>query len=185
MEGILEKVTPQLEERLGEYRLAHSQSVATTARSLAKVYDVDREAAYLAGMLHDWDKDVDEETLLSHAREYGIEVPAEDAYALLHAQTGAADLHRLFPEIDDDIIQAISRHTMAAVDMTPLDKVVYCADLLEPLRSKAAIEDIRFNIGAVDLDELFLECYTCSLRFLIDKRRYIHPGALEIWNAII
>lgn len=186
-DGFVEAVLPELEQRLSEYRYAHSLGVAQTARNLAKVYGVDRESASLAGLLHDWDKDLSEQQLIEDARAYGIDIPDDRASlnGLLHALTGAENLRRRFPELDEDILQAIARHTTAAIGMSDLDKVVYCADLLEPLRSKSFIEDIRFNVGDVSLDELFLQCYTCSLRFLIDKRRIIFPGTVDIWNSLV
>lgn len=180
-------IMPALANRLGEYRLAHSQSVAKTAKSLAKIYGVDPNQAYLAGMLHDWDKDISEDELFEHARSHNIPIPENHsaAVSILHAQTGAAVLHDTYPQIEPAVLQAVSRHTLGALDMTDLDMVLYCSDLLEPLRSKKAIEDIRLDIGNVSLEELYTECYACSMRFLIEKRRYIHPDAITFWNRLV
>ncbi|MBQ3302088.1 MAG: HDIG domain-containing protein, partial [Eggerthellaceae bacterium] len=45
-----------IRERLKGGRLAHSFSVAETAVSLASIYGEDQDDARLAGLLHDWDK---------------------------------------------------------------------------------------------------------------------------------
>ena len=39
-------------------RLAHCKSVAHTAAYLAHIYDAHEKDAYVAGLLHDWDKAV-------------------------------------------------------------------------------------------------------------------------------
>ncbi len=43
-------------QRVSEKRLHHIEGVAQTAEALARRYDLDPTAAYLAGILHDWDK---------------------------------------------------------------------------------------------------------------------------------
>lgn len=176
-----------MEERLDEFRLAHSYSVADCAKNLARIYGLDQMDAYTAGLLHDWDKNISPELLFERARKYGIVIPEDRgaALSLLHAQTGAAALADEFPELDEAIITAISRHTLAAADMSDLDMVVYVADMIEPLRSKAALDDIRFNVGDVSLPELFHQCYALSIRSLIDKHRYIYPGAVSVWNTLV
>ena len=39
--------------------------------------------------------------------------------------------------------------------MTPLDMVVYLADMIEPNRDYPGVQDLRDAVGAVSLSELF------------------------------
>ena len=48
------KAEDALALRLDANGYAHSVAVAETAAGLAAVYGVDGDAAYLAGLLHDW-----------------------------------------------------------------------------------------------------------------------------------
>jgi predicted HD superfamily hydrolase involved in NAD metabolism len=172
---------------LTEYRLLHSIGVADTAASMAEQYGTDIEKARIAGLLHDWDKNLTDEQLLVRAQEFNIEMVAslEDMAALLHAQTGAAAVKREFPDLDDEVIQAISRHTSAAPDMTDLDMIIYVADMIEPLRSQGNLTPLRTIVGKVPLEVLFLKSFEMTMAHLIHRHRLIHPASLEVWNAYI
>lgn len=187
MKELASQLRPLLEERLDDYRLAHSNSVADYARTLARIYGVDADAAYLAGLLHDWDKCLSEDELIARAKKYGIEVPDDykSAVLVLHAETGAAALAEEYPDIPEEVISAISKHTLGAVEMSDLDMVIYIADMIEPLRTKKMIEDLRYSVGDVTLEQLYRRCFMCSLKYLIDKGRYIYPNAINVWNAMV
>jgi putative nucleotidyltransferase with HDIG domain len=64
-----------LAARLDERGYAHSIAVADTAAHLAGVYGVDRDDAYLAGVLHDWSRDEDPGSLLDEAVRSGLRLP--------------------------------------------------------------------------------------------------------------
>lgn len=182
-----EDAREQLEGRLTEYRLLHSISVSDTAVSMARRYGVDEHDARMAGLLHDWDKNLSDEELLLRACEYDIKLSEhhEDMAALLHAQTGAVAVHRQFPELSDAVIQAIARHTSAAEDMSELDIIIYVADMLEPLRTQGNLVPLRQLAGKVELEELFLRCYEATMRHLINRHRFIHPDSLKVWNTYV
>lgn len=161
--------------------------MADTAASMAARYGVDVEQARVAGLLHDWDKDLTDEQLLVRAEEFGIELIAnpEDMAALLHAQTGAAAVKREFPDVGDEVIRAISRHTSAAPDMSDLDMIIYVADMIEPLRSQGNLTPLRMLVGKVSLELLFLRSFEMTMDHLIHRHRFIHPASLEVWNAYV
>jgi predicted HD superfamily hydrolase involved in NAD metabolism len=177
----------ELARRLNEYRLLHSFSVADTAQTMAEAYGVDPLKARVAGLLHDWDKNLTDEELLLRTEEFGIPLVArlEDMAALLHAQTGAAAVARAYPELDPAIIQAIARHTSAAVDMSELDMIIYVADMIEPLRSQGNLTPLRTIVGKVSLEALFLKSFEMTMEHLIRRHRFIHPSSLEVWNTYI
>jgi predicted HD superfamily hydrolase involved in NAD metabolism len=185
-DGLYERALPLLEERLDGQRLAHSLAVAETAAALAGRYDVDATKARVAGLLHDWDKGLGDEQLMGRAERFGINPDSHGGlFALLHAQTGAAAVGERFPELDDEVIQAIARHTTAAPDMTELDMVVYVADMIEPLRSDGDLAPLRALVGTVSLEELFLKSLEMSMVHLVRSHRFIHPASLEVWNTYV
>ncbi|MDR1357954.1 MAG: bis(5'-nucleosyl)-tetraphosphatase (symmetrical) YqeK [Coriobacteriales bacterium] len=175
----------KLEGRLTQYRLLHSLSVADIADLMANVYEVDPEYARLAGLLHDWDKNYTDEELVGRAERFNIELPDDprNMAALLHAQTGACAVAQEYPNVPPEILQAISRHTSAATDMSELDMIIYVADMIEPLRSAPSLQLLRSLAGNVPLEELFIKCFQSTLEHLIRRHRYIHPGSVAVWNA--
>ena len=117
-------------------RYQHSLGVARTAVELARAYGVDEYHAALAGLVHDWDKVLDDHELLARAAQYGVRVSGSPTLAagLLHGPVAAHELPHIFEGISAEVCQAVARHTVGACDMTPLDMVVFTADAIEPGR---------------------------------------------------
>jgi len=187
LDAIYEDALAKLEERLTQYRLIHSLSTSDIATLLAEVYDVNPDHARLAGLLHDWDKAYSNEELLARAQRYGIDMGCEQKklIPLLHAETGACAVQEEYPNLPQEITQAIARHTSAALDMSPSDMVVYIADMIEPLRTASHLAWLRRLAGNVSLEELFAACYRETVERLIRRRRHLHPGTAEIWNTYV
>ena len=178
----------RLEERVSPRRLRHILGVADTAKSLAQTYGLDEGKARIAGLLHDWDKGLDDEAARQRVRDLGIEQQVgpwvvEHLPQVLHGPTAAVALSREHPEIPGDVVQAIYRHTTAAPDMAPLDMVVYVADAIEPGRDFEGLGDLRSAVGRVPLDGLFFEVYKFWTISLIGRDRVVHPDTMSIWNA--
>ncbi len=173
-----------VDERLSEESREHCARVSETAGRIADVYDVDVEAARLAGVLHDWDRDTSADELLVRAAAAGVDVTEEDRLVpyLLHSRVGAAELAERFPGLDESVLEAVATHTLGALTMTPVAKIVYVADMLEPVRSYSGVEELRDAVGTCTLDELFRRAYTRSLVRVLERRRHIHRTTVETWN---
>jgi predicted HD superfamily hydrolase involved in NAD metabolism len=169
-------------------RYAHSLSVAKTATSLALMYDVDPYLACCAGLLHDWEKVFDNDQQIASAHELGIDLGVDLSLVgnLLHGPLAARRLPAVFPELPSAVWQAIARHTMGAIDMMPLDMVVFVADGIEPLRAKTpSLERIRHRVGKVSLTSLYWESFVGGIIYVLQGGRYLYPGTLEIYNALV
>ena len=80
---------------------------------------------------------------------------------------------------------AISVHTSAAVDMGPLDEVLFVADGIEPLRPDTpGIERSRSLVGVASLDDLFWESFVGGIVYVLEGGRYLYPGTIEVYNAL-
>lgn len=175
----------ELQGRVGPRRFRHSLGVSDTAGELARVYGVDEGEARLAGLLHDWDKGLDDPGILARADELGLELPDElrAMPRVLHGITAACALGRAFPELSPALLQAIERHTLAAPDMSDLDMVLYIADALEPGREGKRVEKLRRQIGEVSLRELFVEVYAYWVELMMERKSHIYSKTVDIWNA--
>lgn len=173
--------------RLSRPAVAHSERVASTAGGLALVYGVDPELAKLAGLLHDWDREQSDDSLLASAARLGIDSTSADEAVpyLLHARTGASGLAVALPGLPEEVTRAVSRHTLGAADMCDLDMVVYLADMIEPDRVYPGVEELRQAVGTVSLHELFALGYQQSVAYLVSARRRIHPETIAVWNALV
>jgi predicted HD superfamily hydrolase involved in NAD metabolism len=167
------------------HRYEHSLSVATTAEGLAAVYGVDPFQARVAGLLHDWHKVYSAQRQIEMAQELGIDlgVPMELVSNLLHGMITSQALPERYPDLPVEVWQAIARHTTAAVDMSPLDMVLFVADGIEPLRrSTPGIDAVRARVGKASLDELYWTSFVGGVVYVLETERYLYPGTLDIYN---
>ncbi len=177
----------QLEGRVSKKRLRHIEGVCDTAVYLAQVYGLDASAARLAGLLHDWDKGMDDDQIRVRVCELGIEGEIgewvlNNMPEVIHGISAASALARQFPNIPDDVIHAIKVHTTACLNMSDLDKVIYVADAIEPGRNFDGLENLQSMIGKLKLDELYFEVYKFWTDSLIMRARPLHPETIRIWN---
>jgi predicted HD superfamily hydrolase involved in NAD metabolism len=176
-----------IEARLGKKAAKHCERVADSAVALALVYGADTDDARLAGLLHDWDRETGAGELLAAAKAAGIEVSDADEAVphLLHARTGAVGAAAALPGLSADVVRAISRHTLGAVEMSPLDMVVYLADMIESHRDYPGVEVLRDAVGSVSLAELFALGYRQSMLHVVAARKRIHPITTAVWNRYV
>ena len=180
----------ELAQRVSPKRFAHIMGVVDACERLAHAYGVDARMARLAGLLHDWDKGYDDAGIRARALELGL-AGTLDAWVIdnmpqvLHAHTAARALAREFPHIPEEIIRAIDRHTTAAIDMSPLEMVLYVADAIEDGRQFGRIDELRAAVGQVSLEELFFFTYEYWVLLLFERRKQLHPDTIAIWNTLV
>lgn len=184
------RVSDAVDARLSGRRLAHSHSVSDYAVELARIYGVNQFDAAIAGLLHDWDKLIVDDDFPARLDELGIPRPEhiELLYPVLHSFTGARAVRREFPELTDEIESAIWHHTLGGLHMGDLDKVIFIADMIEPLRKtkgRPLIKKLREMVGTMSLDDLYFEAYVVTMDSLVIRKRFIHPAAFDIWNGLV
>ena len=178
----------ELEGRVSPKRFKHSLGVSKACVQLAETYGLDMKKARLAGLLHDWDKGLDDAGARARVYELRMEDEVdpwvvENMPNVLHGETAARALARDFPEIPGDVLQAINRHTTAAEDMAPLDMVLYIADAIEPGRQFGRIDELRAAVGEGTLEELYFQTYEYWVFLLFERGKPLHPDTIRIWNA--
>jgi predicted HD superfamily hydrolase involved in NAD metabolism len=159
-----------------KHRYAHSVRVARTAELLAKQHGIDTKRARIAGLLHDIARLWSTERLLAACAERNY-TPSEFELAnpvILHAPIGAALARENYGIRDQGILQAIERHTVAAVDMEPLDTVVYLADALEPGRDFPERAEY-FDLAMKDLKSGLIEVYSSTKSYLEQRGHKASP----------
>ena len=171
--------------RVSKRRYKHIKRVVKTAKKLAKIYNVNPKKAKLAALLHDWDKGYDNEGIRARALEVGLDVPQvalADMPQTLHGMTAALALARDFPCIPEDVLHAVSTHTTADINLTPLDMVINIADCIEPGRDVPLINAVRPLVGKVCLEELFFRVYGAWISVVVGRGATLYPTTMDVWN---
>lgn len=178
----------ELRERVGKKRFSHALGVAETAERLALRFGVDARKARLAGLLHDWDKAYDDEGIRARVRELGLEIDpfvAEHMPRVLHSFTAPVALARAFPEFPADVLQAIERHTVGSIGMSPLDMVLYIADAIEPTRDYDHVDELRALVHGSSLEDAYFAVYRYWVLRMLERGQTLHPRTVEIWNDLV
>lgn len=186
-EEFYELMHEAIKKRVSKRRLQHIEGVADTAEQIAIAYGKDARKARLAGLLHDWDKGMDNEEIKQRAYDLGVDKELgdwviENMPEVIHGVSASRALGNQFPQIPDDVLHAIKVHTTACRNMSDLDKIIYVADAIEPNRKFESIADLRAMIGNASLNDLFFEVYKFWTELLIGKGRPLHPDTISIWN---
>lgn len=180
------EIIKKLEKRLSGKRFSHSMGVAETAVALAKRFGSDVDKARLAGILHDCAREVPSNTLLQTAEASGIVLCDIERLepVLIHAKLGARMAQAEYGVTDADILQAIALHTTGGPVMTPLDKIIFLADFIEPGRDYPGVDALRL-LAKTDLNRAVLAACDQTISFLLEERRLLHPATIEGRNALL
>lgn len=168
--------------RLSGARLAHSRRVAAEAAAAARRFGGDPAAAEIAGLLHDYCRELTAEQMLEAACAYGIAVgPVERRrpVGLLHGPVAAAELADV--GLAAAIAGAIARHTVGAPGMTVLEKCLYVADFCEPGREFPEAREVR-ELARGSLDRAVAAAARLSLLNVIGRGRGVAAAALDLYN---
>ncbi len=176
----------KLSEMLNEKRFRHSLGVCELSCELARRFGADVEKAYIAGLLHDCAKNIDNNRALKMCGEYGIELNEIELKnpALIHAPLGAEIVKREFGINDEEIYLAIKNHTVGRYGMGLLEKIIYIADMAEQTRDFPGVELIRKQLEK-NLDEAVLTGLKFSMELNLKRGNLIHEDTIKAWNSII
>ena len=170
-------------------RFAHSISVGHCAETLAQVYGADMFSARVAGILHDWEKLLPDEKTIELAEHFRIqaEAPYQKIVGLLHGPLAAKTLPAIYPWLPEQILSAIQKHTAGDRQMSKLDKILYVADLIEPLRPNyTSVEETRnVYLRGGSLDELYETAFCSVMMYVISSRSYLYPNSIALYNEMI
>ena len=172
-DGILK----QLKSYQSDDLYLHSRAVAYRAVEIAKRHglDVDTCKAFLAGLLHDNAK--------QRLSLDGFIVPSDAVGSpVLHQFLGSVKAKRDFKIEDSEILSAINYHTTGRANMTTLEKLVYCADMLS--EDRPCIENL-LKVIMTDFEIGFRSCLASSYFYVLSKKRGMYPLTQQAFDYYI
>lgn len=178
----MEDVEKTLQKHLKPGRFSHTMGVAETARRLAPRYGVQPMRAYLAGLLHDCAKWMSYEDMVSLVKGSVEDVTEEELRnePVLHAPAGMLVAQRDYGVRDPEILSAIRKHTIGGGRMTPLEKLIYTADFVEPGRKPfPGLEEAR-ALAETDLNAATKMCARLTRDHVISCGGIPDPRSQEI-----
>jgi len=176
-------IISMLKDELDPYRFNHSLNVMETAEALAKHYGADVGKARLAGILHDCGKNYKGEEAIEYIKKIGYE--ADDIEILqpklLHGIIGKHLAENVYGVTDEEVLDAIRWHTTGKSGMNLLEKIIYVADYIEPLRSFEGVETMR-KMAFEDLEKCVVYCAESTIKFILKKGALLHKNTVDTRN---
>lgn len=149
---------------LDKKRHKHSLAVGRLAPEYAKVVGIDAKKAWLTGNLHDITKSWSKEKHREFLEEQGYKESDFKDFQL-HSTTGALWVKNVYKLDDEEVYNAILRHTNLAMELSDLDRVVFAADKLCEGRAYDGVQQLR---------KLMFEDFDAGFKILVkDIRRVI------------
>lgn len=161
-------------------RYAHSISVAITAINLGTVYNANLDDCMVGGILHDYCKCVPIDEMIKQCEKENVPLSEEDKKAVgcLHGFLAANVCKKKFG-VNDAVYNAIYFHTCGKPNMTILEKVIFVADFIEPLRAfRDTVSHVR-KIAWTDIDEAVILSINYTIDFLKKNNSFIHSNTLQ------
>ncbi|MCH4170610.1 MAG: bis(5'-nucleosyl)-tetraphosphatase (symmetrical) YqeK [Lactobacillus sp.] len=173
----------RVSQKLKPTRFAHVQRVAATAEKLAQKYGADVTRARVAGIVHDYAKDLPDEAFKQVILSQQLD-PALLGYnnGIWHGVVGTYFIQRDLQIYDGAILSAVAKHTIGAPKMSKLDQIIFIADFIEPGRDFPGVDAARqaaeTSLAAGVAFEL-----AQTLNFLASKKQKIYPKTIDSYNA--
>lgn len=179
-------IAEEVRRRLSPARFAHVQGVVDAAATLARRWSGSERAAVVAAWLHDVAKELSPPTLLKLANGFGILFDEEMAQMpqLWHAPVGAELARRTFGISDDEILAAIRHHPTGRAGMSPLERIVFLADLIEPGRDFDGVDQLR-RLSQENLDSALLAAYDGLICYVLARGGLLHSDTTAARNDIL
>ena len=180
------RIGAYLSDNLSPARLKHILGVRETAVALAKPLGIDTAQAELAALLHDCAKERPDDELVALAKCHGVEADEHEQHtpSLLHGKVAPFVAAEQFAIDDATVFDAIRCHSTGAVEMGPLDQLLFVADFCEPNRPYTAAEEVR-ELAECDLEAAVLEVMQFKLRKTLLKKQQVHPDSFHAYNALL
>ena len=187
MDDIPEKVADYIMKK-GLYRKFAGMAEKLKKEVLEKTYDhiartcecalrlnfecglcLDNDKVFLAAMLHDCAK------LRSRQPHDASCVPADCVGSEVeHQFLGAVIAEKEYGVNDGEILSAIRSHCTGKPDMNAIEKLIFCADMLEDARDFQGVDRLRTLIRE-DFERGFVACLEKSYEYLVEKQCDIYP----------
>lgn len=178
------KIKGDLLKRLSPHRYKHTIDVADTAVNMANAFNVNPNKAYLAGILHDCAKNLDDLELLAICAENDENITQieKNRPFLLHSKAGVIVAKTRYHITDEEVLSAIRWHTTGKANMSALEKIIFAADYIEPGRDKQPRLDYLRDLATKDLDLLVKCILEDMVAYLKENNDEIEEHTLEAYE---
>ena len=166
-------------------RYYHCVGVAKATCEIIKRHNlnVDLNKAYVAGLLHDATKLLDNDKQLKMLYELGYTDKDEIMLSpnVWHGETAYLYVQERYDINDSDVLNAIRYHVMGKENMSPLEMAVFVADYIEETRNGYVFEKAR-EIEKEDLISSVVYILESQIEFVNSKKQTLISQTLKTYE---
>jgi len=183
--GSRKELIAKVKEQVSEKRFKHILGVEQAALELARANDYELEKASVAALVHDYVKERSDSEFKALIVQTGLEQDLLNWNNFIwHGVVGAEIIKKELKITDEEILNAVRRHTVGAKEMTMLDQIVYVADYIEPGRDFPGVDQAR-QLAAESLRAAVEFETKHTLLYLMNNDKTIYPAAILTYNAYV
>ena len=183
--GSRKELIAKVKEQVSEKRFKHILGVEQAALELARANDYELEKASVAALVHDYAKERSDSEFKALIVQTGLEQDLLNWNNFIwHGVVGAEIIKKELKITDEEILNAVRRHTVGAKEMTMLDQIVYVADYIEPGRDFPGVDQAR-QLAAESLRAAVDFETKHTLLYLMNNDKTIYPAAILTYNAYV
>ena len=187
--------------KISQKRYQHTLCVEKMAIKICDFFpSLDKSEISAAALLHDISKEYSEADQLALAKENNITLTADDLAtpAALHSVTAQAVIIKEFPSfVTDNVISAVTHHTLGHPQMSLFDSVIFISDYAEESRTYPACIKVRDELlsglaNSSNPEQMLLalrKAIVDALSFTIDaiseKGNHLHITTLKTRDAFM
>lgn len=183
--GSRKELIAKVKEQVSEKRFKHILGVEQAALELARANNYELEKASVAALVHDYAKERSDSEFKALIVQTGLEQDLLNWNNFIwHGVVGAEIIKKELKITDEEILNAVRRHTVGAKEMTMLDQIVYVADYIEPGRDFPGVDQAR-QLAAESLRAAVEFETKHTLLYLMNNNKTIYPAAILTYNAYV
>ena len=179
----LDELTAWLRTRLSRERFTHSLNVASEALRLARTYNENGDAAYLAGLLHDCCKELPRVQLLNYLEDSDIikDPIFLETFRVWHGFAASKYIQSELSVLNTQIIDAVRYHTTGRGEMSRIEEIIFVADLISADRDYPGVEAIRAKAYR-SLEGAMLDILQFTIAKLVKNNQPVLSDTLNAYN---
>ncbi|KRN10510.1 bis(5'-nucleosyl)-tetraphosphatase (symmetrical) YqeK [Liquorilactobacillus mali] len=180
--GTRTELLAKVKNSVSNKRYQHILGVEQAAVRIAKLNKFNIEKASIAALVHDYAKERSAEEFKKVITDKNLDADLLNWNNYLwHGVVGAEIIKDELHIENEEILNAVRRHTVGAENMTILDKIVYVADYVENGRVFPDVNIAR-TLAYSNLDDAVAFETKHTLEYLISTNGVVYPDAILTYN---
>lgn len=180
--GTRAELISKIKQAVSSKRFQHILGVEKSALDLAKKNNYSLEKASIAALVHDYAKERTDQEFKEAILKFNLSSDLLNWNNFIwHGVVGAEFIRTELGIEDEEILNAVRRHTVGDIEMTTLDQIVYVADYIEEGRDFPGVKEARL-IASENLKAAVSFETKHTLQFLMENNKVIYPAAILTYN---